>query len=136
MPTSPIGRQATLGCMRLNIKVMKARFSTSLPLGLALLALPFVGACSPQSADQTSFISTANAEPAVAVVTTNTPAEAVASVTSPLVAADPDAVVAVPAPAAAPAAVADGEDWAVIMGRSRICRWNYLGACQRRIGLV
>lgn len=78
---------------------MKARLSSSFLLGLALSALPLVGACTPQSADQTSFISTASAEPAVAVVGTNTPTEAAAPVALP--AADPDAVVAVPAPAVA-----------------------------------
>jgi hypothetical protein len=78
---------------------MKARFYTSVSLGLALSALPFLAGCTQQSADQpVSLISSANAEPAVTAANPNAPAE-----TSPPPAAAAETptteAVAVPAPA-------------------------------------
>ena len=78
---------------------MKARFYTSVSLGVALSALPFVGGCTQQNANQSaSLISTASAEPAVSVLSSNTSAE---SPSAPAAPAETASVEAVPVPAPA-----------------------------------
>src|SRR5512147_2302294 len=77
---------------------MKARFFRNISFGLALSAMPFVGACSQASNEPQSLITAAQAEPSPVVAT-----NAAASTTTPAGPAVPESIpepttVATPAP--------------------------------------
>ncbi|MSU57607.1 MAG: hypothetical protein EXS35_05415 [Pedosphaera sp.] len=85
---------------------MKAWFSTNAVLGLALSVFPFVGACTQQSGNTSPLINSANAEPAVNVVTSGPVGVPSAAFSAPALAtsaapsANEIAVAPVPAPGA------------------------------------